>query len=570
MLHQNNKTLRIVVDSNKQHLENKETIQTTTNLDFVKYALLYYRQPCGEEYTSFHELFINYSIKINDIESLKVLYDSHIFHINYHAGIILHFLKSANTNMLKYFYEKSSKKMMSCLYPQFTQCINGNTTPVQQLTCLKYLISIGCKLHGKIDRNIIKYSNIEVIEFLLNNGYHIDTTRNQYWACFEGKIEMLKYFVEKGCKLNYNCPNAAAINEHLHIIKYLHENNCPGLEYALNGATEHNNLDIIKYLVENGYKFTNSQPLINAALNQNLKIMNYLHKNGCEWSPRVTSTAADQGSLECLRYAHKNGCTWYSNTINNAARSRPYNLSYNSDRKYDHIGCLKYAVDNGCPFDQNSFKIAIRKDLTALKYLYKKGCPFIPDDVKAYLEHEGESLRLGHEVHDYVNKIVAEKKALEPKKKRILIVGDGGVGKSTFLKRYRTGEFTTQYIPTQGHLEYQLNKPHEILTVIDTSGQEKYSPITIENVDGIIIMFDVTSKISYYNVPQWYATMRKLYGKDVPVILCGNKVDRVDRKITCNMITYHREYNMKYYDISAKSNYNYEKPFDTLSKSIKK
>lgn len=517
-------------------------------------------------------MLIDYSMKINDNESLKILFGSSSFDKMHHRNILLHLIKSANTNMLKYLHDNSSKKMMSYLgtYVDYRSCINTNTTPTQQLTCLKYLISIGCKLQGHIDIDVIKYSNIEVINFLLDNGCCVDMLRNQYFACFEGKLEILQYFVEKGCKLINNCPNAAAINGHLHIIKYLHENNCPNMEYALNGATEHNNLDIIKYLVENGYKFTNSQPLINAALNQNLKIMNYLHKNGCEWSSQVTSTVADQGSLECLRYAHKNGCTWDSSTINNAARSGPYNLSYNSDRKYDHIGCLKYAVDNGCPFGQNSFKIAIRNDLTALKYLYKKGCPFIPDDVKAYLEHEGESLRLGHEVHDYVNKIVAEKKALEPKKKRILIVGDGGVGKSTFLNRYRTGEFTTQYIPTQGYLEYQLNNPHEILTVIDTAGQEKYSPITIKNVDGIIIMFDVTSKISYYNVPQWYETMRELYGKDVPIILCGNKVDSVDRKITCNMITYHREYNMKYYDISAKSNYNYEKPFDSLSKSIRK
>ena len=42
---------------------------------------------------------------------------------------------------------------------------------------------------------------------------------------------------------------------------------------------------------------------------------------------------------------------------------------------------------------------------------------------------------------------------------------------------------------------------------------------------------------------------------------CGNKVDQKDRKVKARQITFHRKRNLQYFDISAKSNYQYEKPF---------
>jgi GTP-binding nuclear protein Ran len=41
----------------------------------------------------------------------------------------------------------------------------------------------------------------------------------------------------------------------------------------------------------------------------------------------------------------------------------------------------------------------------------------------------------------------------------------------------------------------------------------------------------------------------------------GNKVDVKDRKVKAKQITFHRKKNLQYYDISAKSNYQFEKPF---------
>jgi GTP-binding nuclear protein Ran len=73
-------------------------------------------------------------------------------------------------------------------------------------------------------------------------------------------------------------------------------------------------------------------------------------------------------------------------------------------------------------------------------------------------------------------------------------------------------------------------------------------------------MFDVTSRITYKNIPKWYKDLTRIC-EQIPIVLVGNKVDQKDRKVRARQITFHRTRNLQYYDISAKSNYQYEKPF---------
>lgn len=56
--------------------------------------------------------------------------------------------------------------------------------------------------------------------------------------------------------------------------------------------------------------------------------------------------------------------------------------------------------------------------------------------------------------------------------------------------------------------------------------------------------------------------------ENVPIVLCGNKVDVKERKVKAKTITFHRKKNLQYYDISAKSNYNFEKPFLWLARKL--
>ena len=80
-------------------------------------------------------------------------------------------------------------------------------------------------------------------------------------------------------------------------------------------------------------------------------------------------------------------------------------------------------------------------------------------------------------------------------------------------------------------------------------------------------MFDVTSRITYKNVPNWHRDLTRVC-EGIPIVLTGNKVEIKDRKVKPKQITFHRKKNLQYYDISAKSNYNYEKPFLWLARKL--
>ena len=79
--------------------------------------------------------------------------------------------------------------------------------------------------------------------------------------------------------------------------------------------------------------------------------------------------------------------------------------------------------------------------------------------------------------------------------------------------------------------------------------------------------FDVTSRITYKNVPNWHRDMVRVC-ENIPIVLVGNKVDVKERKVKAKQITFHRKKNLQYYDISAKSNYNFEKPFLWLARKL--
>ncbi|CAD7674532.1 unnamed protein product [Nyctereutes procyonoides] len=157
---------------------------------------------------------------------------------------------------------------------------------------------------------------------------------------------------------------------------------------------------------------------------------------------------------------------------------------------------------------------------------------------------------------------------------KLVLVGDGGTGKTTFVKRHLTGEFEKKYVATLGvevhPLVFHTNRGPIKFNVWDTAGQEKFGGLR----DGYyiqaqcaIIMFDVTSRVTYKNVPNWHRDLVRVC-ENIPIVLCGNKVDIKDRKVKAKSIVFHRKKNLQYYDISAKSNYNFEKPFLWLARKL--
>merc|ERR1712196_604819 len=80
-------------------------------------------------------------------------------------------------------------------------------------------------------------------------------------------------------------------------------------------------------------------------------------------------------------------------------------------------------------------------------------------------------------------------------------------------------------------------------------------------------MFDVTSRLTYKNVPTWHRDLSRVC-ENIPIVLCGNKVDVKTRQVKPRQVTFHRKKNLQYHEISAKSNYNYEKPFLYLARKL--
>ncbi|KAL4640616.1 GTP-binding nuclear protein Ran isoform X1 [Arapaima gigas] len=161
---------------------------------------------------------------------------------------------------------------------------------------------------------------------------------------------------------------------------------------------------------------------------------------------------------------------------------------------------------------------------------------------------------------------------LPPSCPQLVLVGDGGTGKTTFVKRHLTGEFEKKYVATLGvevhPLVFHTNRGAIKFNVWDTAGQEKFGGLR----DGYyiqaqcaIIMFDVTSRVTYKNVPNWHRDLVRVC-ENIPIVLCGNKVDIKDRKVKAKSISPLSL--LQYYDISAKSNYNFEKPFLWLARKL--
>ncbi|PWZ08329.1 GTP-binding nuclear protein Ran-1 [Zea mays] len=147
-------------------------------------------------------------------------------------------------------------------------------------------------------------------------------------------------------------------------------------------------------------------------------------------------------------------------------------------------------------------------------------------------------------------------------------------GKTTFVKRHLTGEFEKKYEPTIGvevhPLDFHTNCGKIRFYCWDTAGQEKFGGLRdgyyIHGQCGII-MFDVTSRLTYKNVPTWHRDLCRVC-ENIPIVLCGNKVDVKNMQVKAKQVTFYRKKSLQYYEVSAKSNYNFEKPFLYLARKL--
>merc|ERR1711976_181547 len=159
---------------------------------------------------------------------------------------------------------------------------------------------------------------------------------------------------------------------------------------------------------------------------------------------------------------------------------------------------------------------------------------------------------------------------------KLLIIGESGVGKTCLLLRFTDDSFTPNHLTTIGidfkikiiNLEEKLIK----LQIWDTAGQERFRTITKTyyiRAQGIILTYDVTDENSFKNIRNWVKQIEQNAQNNVCKVLVGNKSDRDDRKVTYDAgNSLATEYNMQFFETSAKTNYNVNETFTYLTREI--
>ena len=165
---------------------------------------------------------------------------------------------------------------------------------------------------------------------------------------------------------------------------------------------------------------------------------------------------------------------------------------------------------------------------------------------------------------------------------KIIIIGDASVGKTALLSNYLKGvfpksplstiatEFATKIIQIKegGYIKAQI---------WDTAGEEKYKSITYHHYKksvGGLIVYDITKKLTFENVKNWYNDLITKAEKGCIIALVGNKLDLVERNggnrevLKEEAQAYAEDNHMLFYETSAYNGTNINDIFEDLMQTI--
>jgi len=160
---------------------------------------------------------------------------------------------------------------------------------------------------------------------------------------------------------------------------------------------------------------------------------------------------------------------------------------------------------------------------------------------------------------------------------KILMVGDSGVGKSSLLLRFTDDTFSGNFISTIG-VDFKI-RTTEIdgktikMQIWDTAGQERFRTITssyYRGAHGVILVYDVTDQVTFNNARQWLTEIDRYSCGHIAKLLVGNKTDLSSQRVIDTNVgkEFAKQFNMQFFEASAKDGSNVEKCFLMLVRTI--
>ena len=162
---------------------------------------------------------------------------------------------------------------------------------------------------------------------------------------------------------------------------------------------------------------------------------------------------------------------------------------------------------------------------------------------------------------------------------KLMIIGDSSVGKTNFIFQFTEGRFSSMHVTTVGFdykskiIKLPKSKKNVKLQIWDTAGQERYMAINknlFQKVQGIILMYDLTSRDSFEHVSNWLNLIKQTASSKT-VILVANKLDLEEDKRIVSVDEGEKianDNNILFFEGSGSSGQNVDKIFTTIAEEI--
>jgi small GTP-binding protein len=158
-----------------------------------------------------------------------------------------------------------------------------------------------------------------------------------------------------------------------------------------------------------------------------------------------------------------------------------------------------------------------------------------------------------------------------PRVFKVVLGGDANVGKTSLIQRYCTGIFEPTRAMTIGvdfHVyDIRLDNAPVRLVVWDLGGQERFAfarHAFYHGTQALGLVFDVSNRVSFYNLMKWWREAREFLG-DTPAVLLANKTDlprQISREETESIA---ESWGMKFYESSCASGDGVPQFFEALA-----